>query len=171
MEKINKNLRIYFLFVSFLIITLYSIKGVAMSFFSATEVVLFSPMSGVITFEGKPVENAKIVVHVYWKDEVGEKEDFHTNEQGEFDIPQKKIRTRIPPLAEFVVTQQISVFFSGEEYVIWSKAVMGTDEYGGLGGNPVNVKCELTDKRVKQKDFHGLFSTSCTWDLTTKKGR
>ena len=50
------------------------------------------------------------------------------------------------------------------EYVIWSKAALGTDEYGGLGGNITHVRCELTDRREKQENFDGLFSTSCEWE-------
>lgn len=141
-----------------------------MSLLFGTEVVLFPPMEGRMTYEGKPAKNAKIVVHVFWKDEIGEKEDFYANENGEFNIPIKKVKVRIPPLSEFVVTQQISVFFQEEEFVVWSKATLGTDEYGGLGGNPVNVRCELTEKREKQEDFDGLFSTSCRWDLIAEKG-
>ena len=165
------NIRIrYLMIISFLIISLYSMKGVAMSLLFGTEVVLFSPMEGKITFEGKPAANAKIIVHVFWKDDVGEKEEFQTNENGEFNIPIKKTKVRIPPLAEFVVTQQVSVIFKSESFVIWSKATSGTDEYGGLGGNPKNVRCELTEKRKKQENFSGLFSTSCRWDLITTKG-
>jgi hypothetical protein len=33
-------------------------KGVAMSLLFGTEVVLFSPMEGKLTFEGKPAANA-----------------------------------------------------------------------------------------------------------------
>ena len=141
-----------------------------MSLFLGTEVVLFPPMDGSLTYNGKPAANAKIIVHLFWKDEVGEKEEFHANEKGEFNIPLKKTRVRIPPLSEFVVTQQISVIYEGDEFVIWSKAGLGSDEYGGLGGNPTNVRCEITEKRTKQKDFDGLFSTSCAWDLITKNG-
>lgn len=137
-----------------------------MSLLFGEEVVLFSPMEGKITFEGKPASNAKIVVHVFWKDDVGEEEEYHADENGDFVIPVKKRKVRIPPLSEFVVTQQIRVSFNGDEFVIWSKAALGTDEYGGLGGNINNLQCELTDKRVKQEDFDGLFSTSCKWKIT-----
>lgn len=164
MNKIFNTPIRYLLIISFLIISLYSMKGAAMSLLFGTEVVLFPPMEGKITYEGKPAANAKIIVHVFWKDEIGEKEEFHTNENGEFSIPIKKTKVRIPPLAEFVVTQQVSVNFNENDFTIWSKATSGTDEYGGLGSNPKNVRCELTDKRKKQEDFNGLFSTSCKWD-------
>lgn len=168
-QTMRMNIR-YLLIISFLSISLYSMKGAAMSLLLGTEVVLFSPMEGKITYEGKPAANATIVVHLFWKDDVGEKEEFHTNANGEFNIPIKKTKVRIPPLAEFVVTQQITVLFNEEEFVIWSKATSGTDKYGGLGGIPQNIRCELTEKRVKQQNFDGLFSTSCKWDSMTTQG-
>ena len=162
--------KFFILFITILIALIYSMKGAAMSLLFGTEVVLFSPMEGKITYEGKPASNAKIVVHVLWKDDIGEKQEFFTNEKGEFSLPIKKAKVRIPPLAEFVVTQQITVIFDGKDYVIWSKANFGTDEYGGLEGYLKNVQCELTEKRVRQENFNGLFSTSFKWEKTILKG-
>ena len=47
-----------------------------MSLFSRTDVVLFSPMEGKMTFEGKPAVNAKIVRTVIWKGDEGETDIF-----------------------------------------------------------------------------------------------
>lgn len=136
-----------------------------MSLLFGTEVVLFPAMEGTLTFQGQPAANAKIVVHVFWKDDIGEEEVFFANDDGKFSIPAKRRKVRIPPLAEFVVTQQIKVVYEEEDYVIWSKAALGTDEYGGLGGAIKNIRCELTRKRERQEDFDGLFSTSCEWEV------
>lgn len=139
-------------------------KVFAMSLLFGTEVVLFSPMEGKITYKGAPAANAKIIVHLFWKNDVGEKETFYTNANGEFSIPIKKTKVRIPPLAEFVTSQQISVFYNEKEFDIWHKSLIDTDEYGGLGGYLKNVSCELTEESVRQEDFDGLFGTSCKWD-------
>lgn len=136
-----------------------------MSMLFGKEVVLFPAMSGVITFEGNPAANAEIRVRVYWKDDIGEEEVFRTNPEGFFSIPEKKQKVRIPPLAEFVITQQITVLFQGNDYIVWSKATMETDESGGLGGKIRNVECELTSPRKKQENFNGLFSTSCNFEI------
>ena len=168
------NIRIYtryFFIFAFLAILSYSMKGVAMSLLFGTEVVLFSPMEGKITYKGTPAANAKIIVHLFWKDDVGEKETFYTNANGEFNIPIKKTKVRIPPLAEFVITQQISVLFKEEEFVIWYKSILDSDEYGGLGGYLQNVRCELTQERESQEGFNGIFGTSCKWDSVVKKGK
>ncbi len=160
----------YLLGFSVLIISLYSMKGVAMSLLLGTEVVLFSPMEGKITFEGKPAANAKIVRKVIWKGDEGETDIFYTAENGEFKLPIKKTRARIPLLAEFVLTQELDVFYADREFSIWVKAKQDLNEYGELGGKPHNFRCELTDKRVRLEDFNGLFGTSCKWDFIEKQG-
>lgn len=136
-----------------------------MSILFGREVVLFPSMAGLITLYGEPAANAEIKVRVYWKDEVGEEEIFRANADGTFSIPVKKRKVRIPPLAEFVVTQHVVVVYGGKEYTIWSKATMETDEHGGLGGEIRNVRCELSKERKKQQDFNGLFSTLCEFEI------
>lgn len=135
-----------------------------------TEVVLFSPMQGKLTYQGKPAANAKIVLHVIWKDEVGEKETYYANEKGEFSLPIKKDKVRIPLLGEFNILQEIWVYYNDKEIPIWGRARGNIVEYGELGGIPINFRCELTDEPVSLNDKEGLFITSCKWDLIEKKG-
>ena len=141
-----------------------------MSLLFGTEVVLFSPMEGKITFEGKPVANAKIVRLVRWKDSKGESDTFTTDINGEFHIPIKKANVRIGPLAEFVMSQSLHVTYNGTETQIWGKSKRNTELYGELGGKPKNFRCELADE-VKYIDVaDGLFGTSCKWDSIEKQG-
>ena len=95
-----------------------------------TEVVLFSSMEGKLTYKGKPAANAKIVRHLIWKDEVGEKEDFFANENGEFFLPIKKEKVRIPLLEEFVISQEICVYFLDKKFDIWGISKLNIEEYG-----------------------------------------
>jgi hypothetical protein len=156
---------------AFFIITLsFSMKGAAMSLLFGTEVVLFSPMEGKITFEGKPAAHAKITRTIIWKGDEGETDTFYTNESGEFKLPIKRTKARIPLLAEFVLTQELSVFYEDKEFSIWVKSKQDLNEYGELGGKPQNLRCELTDEEVYLKDFNGLFTTSCKWDSIEKLG-
>lgn len=129
-----------------------------------TDVVLFSPMQSRLTYQGKPAAGAKIVRHLIWKDEIGEKEIFYANETGDFDLPTKKDKLRIPMLGEFVIAQQLSVIFDDTEYIIWYKGSSGFDKHSGLGGYLKNVRCELTDESVRIKEFNALFTSSCKWD-------
>lgn len=140
-----------------------------MSFLFGTEVVLFSPMEGKITFEGKPAANAKIVRTIIWKGDEGETDTFYTTETGEFTLPLKRTRVRIPPLAEFRVIQEINVFYENQEFMVWVKGKSDTTEFGELGGIPQNLRCELTDESVRIDDFGDLFGTSCQWDSIEKQ--
>jgi hypothetical protein len=166
----HKNFNCWLLIASFLIISIYSMEGLAMSLFSRTDVVLFSPMEGKMTFEGKPAANAKIVRTIIWKGDEGETDVFYTAEDGTFKLPIKRAKVRIPLLAEFVLTQEVSVFYNDQEFSIWVRSKSDLGEYGELGGKPKNFRCELTDKRVRLEEFWGLFGTSCKWDSIEKQG-
>lgn len=139
-----------------------------MSLFSRTDVVLFSPMEGRITFEGKPAANAKIVRTIIWKGDDGETDIFYTAEDGTFKLPIKRAKVRIPLLAEFVLTQEVSVFYKDQEFTVWVRSKEDLDIYGELGGKPKNFRCELTDESVRLEEFWGLFGTSCKWDSIEK---
>lgn len=108
----------------------FSVNGVAMTPIFGTEVVLFSPMQGKLTYKGKPASNAKIVRHIIWKDEIGEKETFYSNENGEFNLPVKREKVKIPRLGEFVISQEIVVFYEGQQFEIWGISKHNTEEYG-----------------------------------------
>ena len=166
----TKNIGALLIIPMSVILLFFSMKGVAMSLLFGTEVVLFSPMEGKITFEGKPAANAKIVRTIIWKGDAGETDTFYTSEDGSFTLPLKRTKVRIPPLAEFVLTQEVSVLYEGKEFIIWVKSKQELGEYGELGGRPENLRCELTDDEVYLEDFNGLFTTSCKWDSIVNEG-
>lgn len=142
-----------------------------MSLFSRTDVVLFSPMEGKMTFEGKPAVNAKTVRAIIWKGDDGETDIFYTAEDGTFKLPIKRTKVRIPLLAEFVLTQEISVFYNEQEFTVWVKHKQDLGEYGELGGKPKNLRCELTDENVYIEGFGGTFTTPCKWDSIEKQNK
>lgn len=74
------------------------------------------------------------------------------------------------PLAEFVVTQRLTVSFNGEEFVIWAMGNGNTNIYGELGGKPVDLTCELTDDRERVEVENGLLMTSCKWKTIESYG-
>jgi len=127
------------------------------------EAVLFSPLEGIITFEGQPASGAKIAVNISWKDEEGETENFTADEKGYFSIPIKTMEYHDSAFAQLSVGQEITVEFKGKEYMIWRDGKSTTHLYGELGGRPVNLVCELTKEKL---DFHPGFSllkTLCVW--------
>src|SRR5690554_8208603 len=123
MQKTSHNItNCWLLIMSFLIISLCSMDGAAMSLFSRTDVVLFSPMEGKMTFEGKPAVNAKIVRTIIWKGDEGETDIFYTAEDGTFKLPIKRVKVGLPMLPELVLTQEFSVFYIIKKLTIWFKS-------------------------------------------------
>lgn len=134
-----------------------------------TDVVLFSPMQGKLTYQGKPAANAKIVRHLIWKDQAGTKDIFYADENGYFSIPEKIENIKIPAFGEFRIVQQLDVHYENQEFMIWVKGSEHIDKFGGLKGPLENLSCEITSEIEKDYDFPGLFGTSCKWNNFSKK--
>lgn len=148
------------------ILAAFTFEGVSMSFFSKTEeeVVLFSEMEGYITFKGNPVSNVKVERWIKWKDEIGEKDSVVTDSKGFFRLPIKKGMVKSSGVSQFVVAQEIRVYYQSKEYPIWAKAKREKQEYSELNGKPVNFRCELSDELIVVDSGRGTLMTSCKWD-------
>ena len=138
-----------------------------MSFFfkgKEVEAVLFSPMEGKLTYQGKPAANAKIKLWIAWKDREGETESYYADDQGHFTIPQITATYRHNPLVQLVVTQRLTVFFEDQEVDIWEFSKMERTPFTELGGKPVNLICELTNDDKTVEGNRSLGGTRCTWE-------
>jgi hypothetical protein len=127
------------------------------------KVCLFSAMSGVITLDGKPVANARLVR----KAEHGAKSDeATTDKEGNFKFPAMYKRTVAKYLPqEFVVHQEIVVSYNNKEYQLWEGVKGAPEENVESKGKPLVVKCEL-NREVNHLSFGGsVFFTLCTWDV------
>ncbi len=84
-----------------------------MSFFEVGEVCTFSAIYGVVTKEGQPVKNAKIVRGVDYQSKSQDETD--TDEYGRFSMPAlfERSITRFLP-QEFVVGQSLLIEEGGE---------------------------------------------------------
>jgi hypothetical protein len=156
--------------VFFFILT-YALEGVAMTMFSGKDenLVLFSPIEGKLTFQGKPAAGAKIIRTVNWKDETGESDTFFSNEKGEFNIPIKSETAKVSGLTQFVAYQTVDVIFQGKEVTIWRYGKMDKKLNAELGGKAINLTCELTDDLVRVEVPDGGLGTSCKWDFIEKQ--
>jgi len=138
-----------------------------MSFFfnkgEKVEAVLFSPLEGVITFEGQPASGAQIAVNIAWKDKIGETENFTADEKGHFSIPIKTVQYHDSAFAQISIGQNIVVEFKGKEYLIWETGKSSMHLYGELGGRPVNLMCELTKEKMDSHLGFSLVGTLCVW--------
>ena len=138
-----------------------------MSFFfkgKEVEAVLFSPLEGKLTYQGKPAANAKIKLWIAWKDKEGETESYYADDQGHFTIPQITATYRDNPLAQLIIKQRLTVFFEGKEIDIWAFSKKEEAIHTELGGRPVNLSCEMTNEEVTVRGNRSLGGTRCTWE-------
>ena len=143
-----------------------------MSFFfkgEEVEAVLFSPMEGKITYQGKPAAVAKLKLWTAWKDKTGETEFYYADEHGVFSIPKKTMTYQRNPLAQLVIKQRITVYFEGQEFIMWEFSKKEEAEFTELGGKPINLTCELTDDERTVRGNRSLGGTNCIWDALDER--
>lgn len=128
------------------------------------EIVVCSPMEGVITLDGKPAAGARVERSLSWKDKAGEKDSVRTDDQGVFTLPLKTDTLALGKFSQLVINQEIVVIYREQEYLIWTMGKGSKDIYGELGGKPSNFRCELNDEMVRVDVPDGLLGTSCKWD-------
>ena len=136
----------------------------AMSLTDVGKVCLFSKMSGVITLNGQPAANAKIVLTV---DRNGAKTiEAATDAKGffEFEAIFERTITKFLP-QEFVVKQDIFVSYEGKEYKIWSAVKRQPEENIESRGKLLVVKCELNSERKFVQVNRSPIISLCTWDV------
>ena len=137
-----------------------------MSFFfkgKEVEAVLFSPLEGTLTYQGKPAANAKLKLWIAWKDQEGETDVYYADDQGHFTIPKKTVRYKDNPLVQLSVGQEITVEYQGRETLIWRVGKISSHLFGELGGRPVGLTCELTNEEMTAHLDHALVKTLCEW--------
>jgi Domain of unknown function (DUF6795) len=143
-------------------------QGFAMSLFSSKKepVVLFSEMEGHLIYKRKPAANAKITLWYKWKDKLGESVVYSADENGYFSIPTIRDQYKPRMLAQLVITQRLTVSYNNEEYVIWALGKMTGNYFDELGGEAINVVCDLADdlKDIDDLESDALLTTSCRWD-------
>ena len=138
------------------------VYGNTMSILNAGKAYFFSPVSGTLTKDEKPVSNAKIIRR--WEHESLEQDETSTDENGNFFFPEVRRRTLVQLLpAEFVVAQQIAVVHEGEEIVIWSNSKRDSAKNSELGGRDLDLLCDLTNEESLYRDFGAALFTKCTW--------
>ena len=133
---------------------------------------IFSNMEGTITLHGKPAAGARLVLQLYYYNEKQNPIETVADEAGRFHFPSvwKKLGMKRFSLAETVATQDIIVYYQGEEYDFWSHGKHFLEEYSELSGKPVNFRCELSDKYIAIKLVPDTGSTAgiCKWDSIQK---
>jgi hypothetical protein len=141
-------------------------KGETMSLLpTSQDVVLSSPLEGILTINGKPVSGVKILRKLSWFDLSESVEDaVVTDGQGYFALPIVRKSLKLSNLTQFVVTQEVNALYDNNKILIWYMGKDSKNEYGELGGKPVNLKCELTSDEIITRDYDTPLITRCYWD-------
>lgn len=133
-----------------------------MTLLDAGKVCLFSKISGVITLDGKPAANAKVIRTVNLnKDKI---DSTYTDENGHFEMPavfQRTVTKFLPQ--EFVAKQDIVVQYNGDLYDIWSGVKRTPEENAEARGGALSVQCELNSEKSFKQVNNSPFISRCTW--------
>lgn len=135
-----------------------------MGFFDAGKVCLFSGISGVITKDGKPVANARVVRTA---DRDGERKDeTTTDDNGYFELPPmfERTVTKLLPM-EFVTLQRINVIDGEEQYEIWRSIKRDPKENTEARGKKLEVVCEMLQEEKGIIVDGVVIHSKCTWDV------
>lgn len=148
----------------------------AMGFFDSMKVYLFSDMKGVVLYEGKPVEGAKIIRTAMTNNDKEHKDSTTSDSTGHFQFDQMDTKLFLKLLPTTIrVNQKIIIEFKGQQYLAW-KAFTGGENKGELNNTDVigtskeiniNLNCELTaSESIKASES---ISTSgikgiCSWE-------
>lgn len=129
------------------------------------DVVLASPVQGMITLHNKPAAGARVIRKVSIGDD-GEPviDETTTDDKGHFGLPILRKEIVLGKLTQYAVFQDISVVYAGEKYEIWHMGSGSKTEYGELGGKPINFRCELSDPDQPMTVELNLLMTKCKWD-------
>ncbi|WOX04012.1 DUF6795 domain-containing protein [Microbulbifer pacificus] len=122
----------------------------------------FSEMRLEITCQGVPAVGAVVKRRIRWQKELTD--EFTADSSGVVVLPQVRERSimQFTP-SEFVASQVLVVQFSNQEFKIWINAKRRPQNNSELDGNPMTMKCELSDEQRLVTDFRNSFLTNCTW--------
>lgn len=130
-----------------------------------SEVVVFSPMEGILLHKGKPVSGADIGLWISWKDKKGDTIHYQTDEKGRFSIPKITDLYKDSALVQLVITQELTVNYAGESYLIWTLSKTNGGLNVEFGGEPKNLTCELTEELKTIRTDEVLMGTRCNWEI------
>lgn len=127
---------------------------------------LFSEMSGVVNFEGKPATGVKLVRMVDYNKE--QYDETVTDESGHFHFPaifRSNIIGQFLPM-QFVVNQKITAYKDDVEYLVWEATTMDSNANYEARGKALVVSCELSlEEDIIISVNRNVIFSRCTWDV------
>ncbi len=127
---------------------------------------LFSEMTGVVNFEGKPAAGIKLVRMVDYNKK--QYDETVTDEDGNFHFPaiyRTNIIGKFLPM-QFVVNQKITAYKNDVEYLVWEATTMDSNANYEARGKALIVSCKLSLEEEDYIRINGnLIYSHCTWDV------
>lgn len=146
------------------IFALFSSGAASANLFDAGKVCLFSKISGVITLDGIPAANAKVIRTVNLNKD---KTDYtYTDEHGYFEMPavfQRTVTKFLPQ--EFVANQDIFVDYMNKNYRIWSSVKRTPEVNSESRGKDLVVECELNSEETLITVNNSPIFSLCKWNV------
>jgi len=143
--------------------TLFVILGMtfSMSTFSS-DLVLFSPVSGLVELNGEPVEGATVVHWYKWKDEAFTEQTV-TGKSGKFSFPAKTQKSFFWSMFPHnpAIGQELTIKYGDKSYTAWRFKKGNYELNSENGGSPLKMYCELSQSEKahdisKLSDYFGL---------------
>lgn len=166
-------MKIFLILLSVFSILTIATGVAAMMFFGNKErevidIVLMSPLEGVLTYQGKPLPNKEMKLWLRWKDEEGENFTYVTDVEGRFSIPEHKVRDSLNPFAQLVIRQELTVEHDNLLFEVWIRSKLRPQLFTELNGRPVGLVCDLAAEEVAVKGEGSLGVSICRWETLEK---
>jgi len=128
---------------------------------------LFSEMSGVVNFEGKPAACVKLVRMVEYNNKK-QYDETVTDPNGHFHFPvitRSNLIGKFLPM-QFVVNQKIIAYKDDVQYLVWETTTMNSTANYEARGNALVVQCNLSLEAPEYIIINRNFIYShCTWNV------
>lgn len=161
-------MKFFLIFLSILTLLTIATGVAAMMFFGnkdreVIDIVLMSPLEGVLTYNGKPLPKQEMKLWLKWKDKKGEHFTYVTDEEGRFAIPEHKVRDSLNPFAQLVIRQELTTQINGNEYEVWVGSKKRPELFAELAGQPVDVICDIATEYSIVEGNRSIARTVCIW--------
>lgn len=123
----------------------------------------FSAVSGIITFDGEPAANARVLRRANWQKE--QRDQTTTDNQGRFEFPAMLDRSVMRYLnGRFTSIETLEVEYNGQRYMIWKMSKTSSEENSEFNGKPMELSCELNaEPEIRFIGRHGVDGL-CVWE-------
>jgi hypothetical protein len=142
-------------------------------FIKIFNVHMCSEVKGRISHDCKPLSGAQILREISYADDIVERDETVTDNEGYFVMPEVSITSKKPGdiFVHDVVIQHINVLYKGVTYKLWNTRLLGIEPFEEVEAKLQSLNGDLSDKAVqftfsnKQNpnlEFDG--ESICRWD-------